>query len=75
MKRHFWLFAVNIRAKAVCSILGGIVCLTQCEKFDGGPMAVAILAGYCALGYMAGNLVSAAVILLGIGPTTDENEE
>ena len=75
MKRHCWLLAVNIRAKAVCSILGGMVCFSQCEKFDGGPMAVAILAGYCALGYMAGNLVSALAVLLGMDATKDEDDE
>ena len=75
MKRFFWLFTVNIRAKTIGAILGGAVCLSQCEKFDGGPMDMAILAGYCALGYMAGNLVSAAVILLGLDATKDEDEE
>lgn len=75
MKRHYWLFALNIRAKSIGAILGGAACLIQCEKFDGGPMAMAILAGYCALGYMAGNLVSAAAVLLGMDAARDENEE
>ena len=75
MKRFYWLFALNIRAKSIGAILGGAACLCQCEKFDGGPMAMAILAGYCALGYMAGNTVSAAAVLLGIDATKDESEE
>ena len=75
MKRFYWLFGVNIRAKSIGAILGGIACLTQSEKFDGGPVAMAILAGYCALGYMAGNLVSALAILLGMDATKDEDEE
>ncbi|MBP5530663.1 MAG: hypothetical protein J6Y54_01350 [Lentisphaeria bacterium] len=75
MKRHYWLFAVNIRAKSIGAILGGAACLSQCEKFDGEPMDMAILAGYCALGYMAGNLVTAAAILLGLDAAADEDEE
>ena len=75
MKRHYWLLALNIRAKSIGAILGGAACLTQCKNFDGGPTDMAILAGYCALGYMAGNLVSAAAVLLGIDATKDEDEE
>ena len=75
MKRFYWLFALNIRAKSIGSILGGAACLTQCENCDGGPRDMAILAGYCALGYMAGNVVSALAVLLGIDATKDEDDE
>ena len=75
MKRHFWLFAVNIRAKAIGAILGGAVYFSQCPKYEDKPMDVVILAGYCALGYMAGNLVAAVAYLLGLDATADEDEE
>ena len=64
MKRNFGLLVVNIWAKSIGAIIGGAVCFRQFTGYEGKPMDVAILAGYCALGYMAGNLVSAVVSIL-----------
>ena len=72
MKRNFWLFAVNIWAKGIGAIVGWAVCFNQCSNFDGKPMEVAILAGYCALGYMGGNFVSAVAVPLMMPELTGE---
>lgn len=64
MKRNFLLGVVNIWAKSIGAIIGGAACFNRCSNFDGKPMDVAILAGYCALGYMVGNFVSAVTVPL-----------
>ena len=61
MKRNFGVLVVNIWAKSIGAIIGSAVCFRQFTGYKGEPRDVAILAGYCALGYMAGNLVSAVL--------------
>ena len=75
MKRNFWLGVVNIWAKSIGAIIGGRVCFSQFPQYEGKPMDVAILAGYCALGYMAGNLVSAVLSILHTAIADTEKSE
>lgn len=76
MERNFRLLAINIGLKAVGAISGAFVFFATSKNFDGEPMEVAILAGYCALGYMAGNLLSAisALMLIDANNTEKENK-
>lgn len=61
-------------AKSIGAIIGGAVYFSQCPKYEGKPIEVAILAGYCALGYMAGNLVS-AVVSIALMPAIAETKK
>jgi len=65
MERKMALSIMNIKMKAVGSLVGGSLFFVHFQNFEGKPAEWAICAAYCALGYMAGNCACAALSLIG----------
>ena len=80
MKRNLAILIMNMGLKALGSFLGAMISLFSGIFENSGhrganALSVAVFAGYCALGYMVGNLLSTIVALLMTEFTGEKNAE
>ena len=77
MKRNLAILIMNMGLKALGSFLGAVIygIFENSGHNEANALSVAVFAGYCALGYMVGNLVSTIIALQMTEFTGEKNAE